>query len=56
MSLPHPPSPTKPPGELGVFGAAMMGLGSIIGTGVFVCVGIAAGWMWWRGRGEKRGP
>jgi basic amino acid/polyamine antiporter, APA family len=29
--------------ELGVFGATMMGLGSIIGTGVFVSVGIAAG-------------
>jgi len=29
--------------ELGVYGATMMGLGSIIGTGVFVSVGIAAG-------------
>jgi len=29
--------------ELGVFGAMMMGLGSIIGTGVFVSIGIAAG-------------
>ena len=29
--------------ELGVFGATMMGLGSIVGTGVFVSVGIAAG-------------
>lgn len=29
--------------ELGVFGATMMGLGSILGTGVFVSVGIAAG-------------
>ncbi len=29
--------------EVGVFGAAMMGLGSIIGTGVFVSIGIAAG-------------
>ena len=29
--------------ELGVFGATMMGLGSIIGTGVFVSLGIAAG-------------
>lgn len=27
--------------ELGVFGATMMGLGSIIGTGVFVSIGIA---------------
>jgi APA family basic amino acid/polyamine antiporter len=29
--------------ELGVFGATMMGLGSIIGTGVFVSIGVAAG-------------
>ncbi|MCC6457125.1 MAG: amino acid permease [Caldilineaceae bacterium] len=29
--------------ELGIFGAVMMGLGSIIGTGVFVSTGIAAG-------------
>ncbi len=29
--------------ELGVFGATLMGLGSIIGTGVFVSIGIAAG-------------
>lgn len=29
--------------ELGVFGAAMMGLGSIVGTGVFVSLGVAAG-------------
>ncbi len=29
--------------ELGVFGAAMMGLGSIVGTGIFVSVGISAG-------------
>ncbi len=29
--------------ELGVFGATMLGLGSIVGTGVFVSVGIAAG-------------
>jgi basic amino acid/polyamine antiporter, APA family len=29
--------------ELGVLGATMMGLGSIIGTGVFVSIGIAAG-------------
>jgi basic amino acid/polyamine antiporter, APA family len=29
--------------KLGVFGATMMGLGSIIGTGVFVSMGIAAG-------------
>jgi APA family basic amino acid/polyamine antiporter len=40
-------SVTEPPGslrrELGVFAAAMMGLGSIVGTGVFVSIGIAAG-------------
>jgi len=29
--------------ELGVFGAVMMGLGSIVGTGVFVSIGIASG-------------
>ncbi len=29
--------------ELGVFGATLMGLGSIIGTGVFVSIGIATG-------------
>jgi APA family basic amino acid/polyamine antiporter len=29
--------------ELGVSGATLMGLGSIIGTGIFVSVGIAAG-------------
>ncbi len=29
--------------ELGVLGATLMGLGSIIGTGVFVSIGIAAG-------------
>ena len=29
--------------ELGVFGAVMMGLGSIVGTGIFVSVGIGAG-------------
>ena len=29
--------------ELGVFGAVMMGLGSILGTGVFVSIGVAAG-------------
>ncbi len=29
--------------ELGLFGAVMMGLGSIVGTGVFVSIGIAAG-------------
>lgn len=29
--------------ELGLFGATMMGLGAIVGTGVFVSIGIAAG-------------
>jgi APA family basic amino acid/polyamine antiporter len=29
--------------ELGVFGATLMGLGAMIGTGVFVSIGIAAG-------------
>lgn len=29
--------------ELGVFGAVMMGLGAILGTGVFVSMGLAAG-------------
>lgn len=29
--------------EIGVFGAVMLGLGSIIGTGAFVAIGIAAG-------------
>jgi APA family basic amino acid/polyamine antiporter len=29
--------------ELGVFGATMMGLGSIVGTGIFVSVGLGAG-------------
>lgn len=29
--------------ELGIFSATMMGLGSIIGTGIFVSIGVAAG-------------
>ncbi len=29
--------------DVGVFGAVMMGLGSIIGTGVFISIGVAAG-------------
>jgi len=33
----------SPKREVGVFGATMMGLGSIIGTGIFVSIGIAAG-------------
>ncbi|MCA9201024.1 MAG: amino acid permease, partial [Planctomycetales bacterium] len=28
--------------EIGVFGATMMGLGSIVGTGVFVSIGLGA--------------
>lgn len=45
-AAPHAQTTTPPPvlkRELGVFGATMMGLGSIIGTGVFVSIGIAAG-------------
>ncbi|WP_420456767.1 APC family permease [Rubrivirga sp.] len=37
------PSPPRLARELGTFGAVMMGLGSIVGTGVFVSIGIAAG-------------
>ncbi len=36
----QPPSSLKR--EVGVFGATMMGLGSIVGTGIFVSIGIAA--------------
>lgn len=36
-------SPPQMKRELGVLGATMMGLGSIVGTGVFVSIGIAAG-------------
>jgi len=39
--------PAQQPGslrrELGTYGAMMMGLGSIVGTGVFVSIGVAAG-------------
>jgi basic amino acid/polyamine antiporter, APA family len=35
-------SPSLLKRELGVFGATLMGLGSIVGTGVFVSIGIAA--------------
>ncbi len=31
------------PRELGLFGAVMMGLGAVLGTGVFVSIGVAAG-------------
>lgn len=39
------PSPPQPAlrRELGTFGATLMGLGSILGTGAFVSIGIAAG-------------
>lgn len=48
MKSPHSESAVLPVApslrrELGVFGATMMGLGSIIGTGVFVSIGVAAG-------------
>ena len=36
-------TPSRLARELGTFGAVMMGLGSIMGTGVFVSIGIAAG-------------
>lgn len=41
-----PPSPSPEPvlrREIGVAGAVLLGLGSMVGTGVFVSVGIAAG-------------
>ncbi len=41
MSVSNPQPQLKR--ELGVFGATLMGLGSIVGTGVFVSIGIAAG-------------
>ena len=39
----HASTPAVLKRELGVFGATMLGLGSIVGTGVFVSIGIAAG-------------
>lgn len=36
-------SPRRLRREVGLFGAVMMGLGSIVGTGVFVSLGVAAG-------------
>jgi APA family basic amino acid/polyamine antiporter len=39
----RPPEPTSLRRDVGLFGAMMMGLGSIVGTGVFVSIGIAAG-------------
>ncbi|MBE9037599.1 APC family permease [aff. Roholtiella sp. LEGE 12411] len=41
MSFTNSPSQLKR--ELGVIGATLMGLGSIVGTGVFISIGIAAG-------------
>lgn len=41
MAIQPPPETLKR--ELGIFGASLLGLGSIIGTGVFVSIGIAAG-------------
>ena len=38
-----PANPTRLKRELGVFHAVLLGLGSILGTGVFVSIGIAAG-------------
>jgi len=43
MASPTATSHASLPRVVGVFGAVMMGLGSIIGTGVFVTLGIAAG-------------
>ena len=37
------PTPPQLKRELGTFGAVMLGLGSIVGTGVFVSIGVAAG-------------
>ncbi|CAN5763413.1 hypothetical protein BH24DEI2_BH24DEI2_02950 [soil metagenome] len=38
-----PPTAARLQRELGLFGATMLGLGSIVGTGVFVSIGVAAG-------------
>ena len=40
MQHPSPPSLKR---DIGLFGATLMGLGSILGTGAFISVGIAAG-------------
>ncbi|MCC6907772.1 MAG: amino acid permease [Phycisphaerales bacterium] len=40
---PNEPAPPALRRDVGVFGATMMGMGSIVGTGVFVSIGIAAG-------------
>ena len=41
--MPEAQPPTRLKRELGVFHAVLLGLGSILGTGVFVSIGIAAG-------------
>jgi APA family basic amino acid/polyamine antiporter len=41
--MPDSESPNRLVRELSLFGAVMMGLGSIVGTGVFVSLGVAAG-------------
>lgn len=41
--MPDSPQPGRLKRELGVFHAVLLGLGSILGTGVFVSIGIAAG-------------
>jgi APA family basic amino acid/polyamine antiporter len=43
MSAAPAPSPQRLKREIGLFGATAMGLGSIVGTGVFVSIGVAAG-------------
>lgn len=43
MNTPTPENHQHLARQVGVFGATMMGLGSIIGTGIFVSIGIAAG-------------
>lgn len=42
-SAPHPPAGSSLARVLGVPGAVLMGLGSIVGTGIFVSIGTAAG-------------
>ena len=37
------PAPDSLRRQVGLFGATMLGLGSIVGTGVFVSIGVAAG-------------
>jgi APA family basic amino acid/polyamine antiporter len=40
---PNPPATARLRRELGTFGAVMMGLGAMVGTGVFVSLGLGAG-------------